>query len=332
MSHVDVVAHIHRRAAGRPVVVAIGGGHGLAATLAALHAMPVFPVGVVGTADDGGSSGRLRAELGCVPPGDLRMAIGALLGGSPAGESERLLLHHRYADDDDSDRHALGNLLLTALLQTHEPVAALVRAATVLDLDGVVIPAASVGLDLVARVNFDGEQREVRGQVAIATTTGQVATVEYRPQDVDATWPVATVLDGAAAVVLGPGSWWTSVIPPVLLPSIRAGLRDSSALKVLVLNLGAQTGETSGYSAATHLETWREVFPDISLDVVIADPQHSDDLDHVRSAAAAIGAEVEFVEVASAAPSGASASHNPVLLSAAVSRVLDKHGRIVVCP
>ncbi len=326
-----------RRSPGdRLSVVAIGGGHGLAATLTALHHLPVLPIAVVGTADDGGSSGRLRHEFGCVPPGDMRMALGALLGAGPEADEWRTLMHQRFGPGSSLEGHAIGNLMLVALLEQHDPVTALTLASRLLNIDGLVLPATAVPLQLEADVADLDANRDVvvvEGQVAVAQTPGSVRAVRIRPDHADAAPEVTQRVLDADAVVLGPGSWWTSVIPPLLLPALRAALAESKALKILVLNLGAQTGETSGYTAAAHLRVWKEVFPDLTLDVVIADPTAAPDHDEVVAAAAATGATVDFAEVAAAGEHGhPSLAHDPALLTAALGRVLDMHGRINPCP
>jgi uncharacterized cofD-like protein len=325
-------------ARGRPRVVAIGGGHGLAATLSALHLLQVFPVAVVGTADDGGSSGRLRAEYGCVPPGDMRMALGALLGASVEADEWRTLMHHRFAAGSSLEGHALGNLMLVALLQQHDPVTALTLASRLFGIDGLVLPAAAVPLDLEADVvgltpSEPHQHAVVRGQVAVAQTSGDVTAVRVSPAAVDTPREVVDHIKAAAVVIMGPGSWWTSVIPPLLLPSLAAAVNTTSALRILILNLGEQTGETTGYTAAAHLEVLHRVVPDLRLDVVIADPRFCDDEDTLVAAAAHVGATVEFGAIARLNAEGQPIqAHDPELLSAVVCRVLDKHGRINACP
>jgi uncharacterized cofD-like protein len=322
----------------RPTVVAIGGGHGLAATLSALHRLPVFPVAVVGTADDGGSSGRLRAEYACVPPGDMRMALGALLGASAEADEWRTLMHQRFASGTSLEGHAIGNLMLVALLQQHDPVTALTLASRLFGIDGIVLPAATVPLDLEADVaGLSGLAEHahvvVRGQVAVAQTSGNVTAVRVSPTSADAPDEVVQHILAADVITLGPGSWWTSVMPPLLLPALHDAVLRTSALRVLILNLGAQTGETSGYTAAAHLDVLHRSFPQLTLDVVIADPRFCDDQLTLSSAAEHVGARVEFGDIAALDADGQpTQAHDPELLAAVIGRVLDKHGRINACP
>jgi uncharacterized cofD-like protein len=322
----------------RPEVVAIGGGHGLAATLSALHLLPVFPVAVVGTADDGGSSGRLRAEYGCVPPGDMRMALGALLGASADADEWRTLMHQRFAAGSSLEGHAIGNLMLVALLQQHDPVTALTLASRLFGIDGIVLPASTVPLDLEADVvGLSGSEPHdhavVRGQGAVAQTSGHVTAVRVSPSAADTPIEVVEHILAADVITLGPGSWWTSVMPPLLLPALYDAVLRTSALRVLILNLGAQTGETSGYTAAAHLDVLHLAFPDLTLDVVVADPRFSDDQATLSEAAAHVGATVEFGHIATLDAAGRPMqAHDPQLLATVLCRVLDKHGRINACP
>jgi uncharacterized cofD-like protein len=324
--------------ADRPRVVAIGGGHGLAATLSALHLLPVFPIAVVGTADDGGSSGRLRAEFGCVPPGDMRMALGALLGASEVAEEWRTLMHQRFATGTSLEGHAIGNLMLVALLQQHDPVTALALAARLFGIDGIVLPAATVPLaleaDVVGLVSAEPHDHAVvRGQGAVAQTSGKVTAVRVSPATADAPAEVVQQILAADVITLGPGSWWTSVMPPLLLPALYDAVLRTKAMRVLILNLGAQSGETSGYTAAAHLDVLHQSFPDLRLDVVVADPRFCDDRALLVEAAAHVGAEVEFGDIAKVDAAGQpTQAHDPQSLATVVCRVLDRHGRINACP
>lgn len=227
----------------------------------------------------------------------------------------------------------MGNLLLMALLLRHDPVTAMVRACDVLGLNGLVLPAANQALDLVATVrSLDGTTRLERGQVEIAVTPDSVESVGYEPTDADAAPEVVDLIRHADSVVMGPGSWWTSVIPPLLLPGIHQAVAETTGLRILVLNLGAQLGETSGYTAAAHIQALAQALPDLRIDVVIADPRTIDDASAVESTAATLGAVVEYGEVARTNADGsASLAHNPVALRTVLERVLDRHGRINAC-
>ncbi|HWH27665.1 MAG TPA: uridine diphosphate-N-acetylglucosamine-binding protein YvcK, partial [Mycobacteriales bacterium] len=248
-----------RPPANGPRVVALGGGHGLAASLQALRRVTPHVTAVVTVADDGGSSGRLRQELGALPPGDLRMALSALAGDDDWGRSWERLLQHRFAGEGPLAGHAVGNLVLAGLAQTTgNPVAALELVGRLLGAVGRVLPMSCSPLEIVAEVvGLDDDPTSVRqvvGQVAVATTTGAVAAVHLRPEEPEACLEAVEAVRAADWVVLGPGSWFTSVLPHLLVPGLRDALVETQARRLVALNLAAQTGETSGFSPEAHLE------------------------------------------------------------------------------
>jgi uncharacterized cofD-like protein len=303
-----------------PRVVAFGGGHGLAASLSALRQVTPELTAVVTVADDGGSSGRLRAELGTLPPGDLRMALAALAADDATAQVWASLAQHRFAGDGSLSGHAVGNLLITALTELlGDPVAALDCVATLLRAAGRVLPLATDPLEIVADVvgldpDDPGAAVEVRGQVAVATTPGRVVAVRVEPAKPPACpQAVEAVLDAEWAV-LGPGSWFTSVIPHLLVPQMAKALSATSARRVVALNLSPQPGETDGFSPETHLEVLAAHAPDLRVDVVIADAGAvGDDDAELREAAAGFGAELV---VASVARDDGTPRHDPERLAA----------------
>lgn len=276
-------------------VVALGGGHGLAATLRALRGLGVDPVAVVGTGDDGGSSGRLRATLGVPPPGDLRMATAAL---ADEGLWVRVL-QHRFGGTGDVEGHSLGNLLLVALWEeTGDLVSGLDRLGAVLGARGRVLPNCLEPVEVIADVVVDGEgPREVRGQARITALPGQITSLRLEPEDPPACPQAVSAIVEATHLIVGPGSWFTSILAHFLVPGIAAALAASSAERILVLNAGAQPGETEGFTAARHVQAWAELCPSIRCDVVLADPRSVEDPVALEAAAQAIGARVELAEV-----------------------------------
>ncbi|HVE74300.1 MAG TPA: uridine diphosphate-N-acetylglucosamine-binding protein YvcK, partial [Mycobacteriales bacterium] len=254
-----------------PRVVALGGGHGLAASLRALRSVTGDVTAVVTVADDGGSSGRLRDELGALPPGDLRMALAALAGDGPAETAWRDLLQHRFGGDGPLAGHAVGNLLITGLAQTtQDPVAALRLVGRLLGGTGQVLPMSPVPVEIVADVlgadpAGPHEMSEVVGQVAVATTPGQVVAVRLRPADPPACEEAKRAVLEADWVVFGPGSWFTSVLPHLLVPGLRDALQATNARRLVTLNLAPQPGETAGFSPAAHLEVLRAHAPDLRV-------------------------------------------------------------------
>lgn len=304
----------------RAKVVALGGGHGLAATLAALRLVTPHVTAVVTVADDGGSSGRLRTELGVLPPGDLRMALTALAGDDEWGRTWAGLLQHRFAAPGPLAGHAVGNLLLAGLAETQgDIVAALDLVGRLLGGTGRVVPASCTPLDIRAQVlghdpNEPLELSVVCGQVAVATTPGQVVAVTLDPLDPPACpEAVAAVLE-ADWIVFGPGSWFTSVLPHLLVPELRAALEKTAARRVVVLNLAEQPGETDGFAPETHLEVLVAHAPALTLDVVLADAPSVVDAAGLQTAAEAYGARLALAPVA---VNDGSARHDPALLAQA---------------
>ncbi|HEY9379169.1 MAG TPA: uridine diphosphate-N-acetylglucosamine-binding protein YvcK [Jiangellaceae bacterium] len=292
-----------------PKVVALGGGHGLAASLAALRRVSGRLTAVVTVADDGGSSGRLRRELGVLPPGDLRMALAALCGDDEWGRTWARVLQHRFASKGELHNHAAGNLLIVALwelLGGH--VEGLDWVARLLGAQGRVLPMSSMALDihaLVGRLDGDGqvtgEVETVVGQNAVATAPGPVVAVELVPPDPPACPEALIAIDEADWVVLGPGSWFSSVIPHLLVPELRQALLHTQARRLVTLNLSAEGGgETEGFTPEMHVEVLGVYAPDLHLDAVLADPSSVPDLALLRRVADEFGAELTVADVARA--------------------------------
>jgi len=318
--------------AGQPVasgprVAALGGGHGLAASLSALRRVTEAVTAVVTVADDGGSSGRLRRELGVLPPGDLRMALAALCGDDEWGQTWSRVVQHRFASEGELHGHAVGNLLIVALWELlDDPVRGLDWVGRLLGARGRVLPMSSVPLEMVAMVaGLDpadpGRLVEVRGQESVATTEGRVVEVHVEPRDPPACAEAVAAVEAADWVVLGPGSWFTSVIPHLLVPQLRRAIVGTSARRLVNLNLAAQSGETTGFSQATHLEVLAGQAPELRLDVVLADASLERDpvgLRDLESAASGMGGAVVLADVAAR---DGSPRHDPVRLARAYAQV-----------
>ncbi|MEO6955408.1 MAG: uridine diphosphate-N-acetylglucosamine-binding protein YvcK [Antricoccus sp.] len=279
-------------------VVALGGGHGLAATLSALRLIATGITAVVTVADDGGSSGRIRRELpSMLPPGDLRMAIAALSGADDGQRVFAELLQHRFGGQGALAGHNVGNLLITGLSEVlgNDPVAALAMVGRVAGSVGTVLPMSTQPLEIVANVSgLDGADpraiRKIRGQVAVATTPGRVESVTLVPADPPACDDACRAVAEANLIVLGPGSWFTSVIPHLMVPQLRVAIEQSSALRVIALNLAAQPGETDNFSPAELLQALCDHAPDLRIDAVIADEDALSDVATLRNACRRIGA------------------------------------------
>lgn len=305
-----------------PAFVALGGGHGLSATLSALRLMSDRLTAVVTVADDGGSSGRLRDELGVLPPGDLRMALAALCDDSEWGRTWRDLLQHRFSSSGDLDRHAVGNLLIVALWELlGDTVEGLDWVGRLLGARGRVLPMSAVPLEIEADVeDARGVTTVVRGQSAVAVTTSRIAHVRLVPEAPPACEEAVAAVDAADWVVLGPGSWFTSVLPHLLVPELSAALHRTAARRVVVLNLSPDSGETAGMCAEEHLAVLLEHAPGLHVDAIVADPEAVDDVDVLMARAEAFGARVLLRQVRAG---DGSARHDPLRLAAALRDVVE---------
>jgi len=306
--------------------VALGGGHGLATSLSALRRVTDDLTAIVTVADDGGSSGRLRRDFGVLPPGDLRMALAALCGDDEWGTTWSKVVQHRFDGDRELAGHAVGNLLIVALWDLlGDTVTGLEWVGRLLGTGGRVLPMAAVPLDIVAEVvgadpDRPDEVSTVRGQVACASTPGQVRSITLLPPDPPAVpQAVRAVLD-AEWVVFGPGSWFTSVLPHLLVPELASALHVTSARRLLVLNLAPQPGETEGFSPHKHLEVLAGHAPALTLDVVLADTKAAGtgNLADLEKAAAVLGARLVMADVAAA---DGTPKHDPRLLAGMYAQI-----------
>jgi len=308
-------------------IVGLGGGHGLAASLAALRTVTDELTAIVTVADDGGSSGRLRRSFGVLPPGDLRMALAALCGDDEWGTTWSRVVQHRFSGSDagELDGHAVGNLLIVALWDLlGDTVAGLDWVGRLLGTGGRVLPMAAVPLDIVAEVvgvdpGSPDEVRIVRGQASVTVTPGEVRSITLLPADPPAVPEAVRAVLDADWVVFGPGSWFTSVLPHLLVPRLAAALRATAARRMVVLNLAPQPGETDGFSPHKHLEVLADHAPDLTVDVVLADTNAvgAGTLTDLEKAAGALGAQLVTADVAMA---DGTPRHDPRLLAGEYAR------------
>ena len=306
-----------------PKVVALGGGHGLSASLSALRLLTSDLTAVVTVADDGGSSGRLREEYGVLPPGDLRMALAALCDDTDWGRTWRDVMQHRFrpgkGPGGSLDEHAMGNLLIVTLWELlGDAVAGLKWAGALLGARGQVLPMSTVPLTIEGDVRItapDGGSalHTIRGQARCAVA-GSLEEVRLLPGAAPACVEALTAIELADWVILGPGSWYTSVLPHLLLPEMREALCQTPAKRCLTMNLATDTKETSGMTAADHLDVLRRYAPGFSVDVVLADPASVPDRQEFEKAAGMIGAEVVLGKVGA---SGRRPVHDPLRLATA---------------
>ena len=307
-----------------PSVVALGGGHGLFASLSALRQVTDRLTAIVTVADDGGSSGRLRRELGVLPPGDLRMALAALCGDDDWGSTWSEVVQHRFLSQGELHGHAVGNLLIVALWELlDDPVAGLDWMGRLLRAEGRVLPMASVPLDIVAEVRgadpaAPQEITHVRGQVACAKTPGQVLSVSLVPEDPPACPEALSAVEDADWIVFGPGSWFTSVLPHLKVPELARALLRTKAKRLVALNLAPQPGETDDFSPQAHLEVLRAHAPEMQVDVVLAERNLVDEPDVLDKAVRGLGGRLILADVAA---EDGSPRHDPARLAQAFAQI-----------
>lgn len=258
-------------------IVAFGGGHGLAAMLSALRDITSEITAVVTVADNGGSSGQLRSEFGVMPPGDLRMALSALCSDDEWGSSWAQALQHRFESEGPLNGHALGNLLLTALWNlNNDPVVGLDKVGELLRIVGRVLPMAAIPIEIEATLKplSSGQPgRVIRGQVEVAEAAGEVVSVRLIPDSPPVLSEVLEAIENAEWITIGPGSWYSSVLPHLLVPQIRTALSNSNAKIVVFLNLDARTvkDEASALSPEVQIEFLKTHAPEVKIDYLVAD-------------------------------------------------------------
>lgn len=263
---------------GEPRIVALGGGHGLYATLSALRGLTPHLTAIVTVADDGGSSGRLRSEMGIVPPGDLRMALSALCADNEWGHTWRDVLQWRFATRGDLNGHALGNLLIAALWDRNgDVVDGLDWVAKLLQAQGRVLPLSTDPLEVSATVRRKNGVEEIVGQAAVAVADGVIEQVRLSPSSPPVPRETIAAIDTADLVVLGPGSWYTSVLTHFLVEPVRRALVRAAKRTVVVMNLGDDDLETAGTGRAEDVLALQRIAPDFAPATVLVDVAHAGD-------------------------------------------------------
>lgn len=285
MDVAETVYHYSRRQRG-PHIVAIGGGTGLPSLLRGLKQHTANITAIVTVADDGGSSGRLRRELGVLPPGDFRNNMAALardealmtqvlqyrFGQAAQTNGPASPPDHSANGRGDLQGHAFGNLLLAALTGiTGSFDEALLAAQQVLAIRGRVLPSTLANVTLTADVLVaEGVVQRIAGESAIPEAHGRIQQVYLEPAHVQAYPPALQAILQADLIVMGPGSLYTSILPNLLVPDLAAALQHTRARKLYVCNLAIQPGETDNYSVADHVATILQHIPTGCLDMVLA--------------------------------------------------------------
>jgi uncharacterized cofD-like protein len=270
---VDQIADFRRRERGSRVVV-LGGGHGMATLLRGLKNYTYNLTAIVTVADDGGSSGKLRLSLGILPPGDIRNCLAAL------SNDEALLaqlFQYRFNNDSGLGGHSFGNLFISALADlTGSFEEAVAESGRVLSVHGRVLPATLHDVKLVADVQLPNTANQIRveGESSIPEAAGRVRHVYLEPNNPPAFPPVIQAILAADMLVIGPGSLYTSILPNLLVPDLLAALRSSRALKIYVVNIATQPGETGSYEVAEHISVLEEHIGKGLFDIIVCNNRH----------------------------------------------------------
>jgi uncharacterized cofD-like protein len=263
------VLYTKRYLARGPRIVAIGGGTGLSTLLRGLKGYSANITAIVTMADDGGSSGRLRQQLGIAPPGDIRNCIAALADAEPLMTQ---LMQYRFPPGSGLDDHAFGNLFIAAMTAVTGDFEEAVRESNrVLAVRGQVLPATSVPLNLAATLKSG---RRLHGQASISVAEEPIDNVSIEPADVRANPEAIERILEADLVVVGPGSLYSSVLPNLLISDIRDAIAAANGIRAYVCNVATQPGETGFYSAAQHLEALIDHVGDGLFDYVLLNDNH----------------------------------------------------------
>lgn len=232
-----------------PEIVAFGGGTGLSNLLRGLKKKSDNLTAVVTVADDGGSSGRLRAEMGILPPGDIRNCLVALADREPLMEE---LFQHRFKAEGGLEGHSFGNLYIAAMTEVLGDFEEAIRASSkVLAIKGKVLPATNENIKLGAIYN---DQEKRMGESAIPLSDKKINTVFLEPENASTTPEVKQSIQNSDVIVIGPGSLYTSILPNLLVKGIAKEIKKTNALKLYICNVMTQPGETDNYTAADHAQ------------------------------------------------------------------------------
>jgi uncharacterized cofD-like protein len=276
-STLETVSAYRRRERG-PRLVAIGGGTGLSSLLRGLKTYTNNLTAVVTVADDGGSSGMLRKDMGVLPPGDIRNCLAAL-----SNDETMLtqLFQYRFGSGAGLNGHTLGNLLITAMADiTGSFEEAVAEAGRVLAVKGRVLPSTLHDVRLVAEVKLPKNTADVvvKGESQITKSAGKVRRVWLEPDNPLAFPPAIQAILSADLIIIGPGSLYTSILPNLLVPDLAEALRVSRGLKFYVCNVATQPGETDGYTVGDHARTIEKHLGTRLFDIVVCNKKFDGDL------------------------------------------------------
>jgi uncharacterized cofD-like protein len=250
-------------------VVVIGGGHGIATVLRGLKEYTNNLTAIVSVADDGGSSGEIRRDLGILPPGDIRTCLAAL------SDDEALLtqlFQYRFGGDTGLGGHSFGNLFISSLVDiTGSFEKAVAESGRALSVHGQVLPATLHNVRLVADVRLSQTENEVRveGESQIPKAAGRVRRVWLEPNDASAYPPVIQAVLAADMIIIGPGSLYTSILPNILVRDLLEAIHSSRAVKMFVTNIATQPGETEKYTSSDHIHALEDLIGFELVDVIV---------------------------------------------------------------
>ncbi len=266
-SLVEVIHALRLRGRG-PRIVAIGGGTGMSALLRGLKTYTSNLSAILTVADDGGSSGRLRDEYRVLPPGDFRQCLIAL---ADAGPLMKQLFDHRFKEGS-LDGHSFGNLFIMAMADvTGNFEHALRESGKVLAVKGTIVPSTLQDVTLVASINGSN----VEGESKIPKQNGKISQVFLKPDGAQVNPEAAQAILNAELIVVGPGSLYTSILPNLLVEVMVEAIKASPALKLLVVNLASQSGETDGYGVSEYLHVIRDHVGSRLFDFVLVNSNHA---------------------------------------------------------
>ena len=318
----------HRRLNRGTKVVALGGGTGLSTLLRGLKDYSANITAIVTVADDGGSSGRLRREMGVLPPGDIRNCIAAL------ADEEKLLtelFQYRFRAGEGLEGHSFGNLFLTAMSDiVGDLEGAITASSKVLAITGKVLPATLMNVTLWAKF-ADGTV--VEGESNIPQMKGKIVEFGCHPPNAKALPAVIKAIEQAEYIIIGPGSLYTSIIPNLLIPAIREAIAQSSAPRIYVCNIMTEQGETDGYTVADHIKAIDQVCGSKIFDAVLVQgrspsakalQKYAQELSHPvyldREEVTKLGRRIVQANVMNENPESSRVRHNPQLLAKVLFR------------
>lgn len=254
-----------------PNIVAIGGGTGLSVLLRGLKEHTKRITAIIGVADDGGSSGRLRREMGIIPPGDFRNCIVAL---SDENSILKELFQYRFPEGSELQGHSFGNLFIAAMTDVTDSFEdALAESSKILSVKGKVLPATNENISLSVLLK-DG--KVITGESKVKESLSEIEELMINPPNAEASPAAIHAINDADLIVIGPGSLYTSILPNLMVPSIVDAITQSKAIKYYICNVATEIGETQNFTVGKHIEVLENYLGSGVLDVIIANDNIGD--------------------------------------------------------